>query len=205
MTTRRALSCRPGVALLAAALLAALGTILLVRAPHDAPHVAARSTPAQTDSAVPLPRASRPASDRPPAVKQGKPPDPAVDTVSPVPPAGDGPGADAAIQCVLEHSSPADLPRSVERDAVALAEQVWRADVTGAGRVRWPRYFSATAPARHLYTRVRIQAGIARRTDAGRVVVHLVWAGADPSGQYREGRTARVLLARTDHGWEPVR
>ncbi len=91
------------------------------------------------------------------------------------------------------------------RDAVALAEQVWRADVTGAGRVRWPRYFSATAPARHLYTRVRIQAGIARRTDAGRVVVHLVWAGADPSGQYREGRTARVLLARTDHGWEPVR
>lgn len=138
-------------------------------------------------------------------MQEAAPSAPAAETASPVPVAGDGPGADAAIQQVLERSSPADLPPAVEGETVALAKRVWRADVTGTGRARWPRYFSATAPARHLYTRVRIQAGIARQAGPGRVVVHLVWAGSDRFGHYREGRTARVLLARIDQGWEPVR
>ncbi|MGW7641751.1 hypothetical protein [Streptomyces decoyicus] len=113
---------------------------------------------------------------------------------------------------MLNRSSPADLPRRQERDLVQLASQVWEADVTGRGQDRWLGYFTTRSTpatrARDTYTGVRIQAGIARRARGGRVEVRLVWAGTGPSGEQRDGRTARLLLHRAPHHpnrWEPVR
>ncbi|UNZ21399.1 hypothetical protein [Streptomyces sp. 891-h] len=114
---------------------------------------------------------------------------------SALPIAGEGPGADAAIQRVLETSWPADLPPGTARRAVAKAWKLWRADVTGTG----------DAAAHSRYTRVRKQAAIARRADGGRVQVHLVWAGAGPDGKQREGRTVRILLdLRRPDEWKVV-
>jgi hypothetical protein len=118
---------------------------------------------------------------------------------------GDGPAGDYAIQQLLERSSPADLPRAKESDFVALASRIWRAEVTGAGREKWPDYFG-TEPLRAPYRDVRIQAGIARTVNGepDRVRVHLVWAGTDPAGQAEDGRPGQILLTRRHATWEPV-
>lgn len=110
------------------------------------------------------------------------------------------------MQQALDRALPRDLAAPTEAELTSLGEAVWTAEVTGAGRRRWPHYFRApAAPA--AYTKVRIQAAIAR-LDPGRpagAVVHLVWAGADPSGTYLDGRTATVRFARQGETWTPVR
>jgi len=129
----------------------------------------------------------------------------------PVP--GDGPAGDHAVQRLLDRFSPADLPPAQERDLVRLASQIWKADVTGRGRSRWPRYFAPgaheTTGTRGVYADVRIQAGIARKASSGsRITVRLVWAGTDPSGTRRDGRLAVLLFRHDPHhpkSWEPVR
>ncbi|AWN24795.1 hypothetical protein DKG71_00125 [Streptomyces sp. NEAU-S7GS2] len=125
---------------------------------------------------------------------------------------GDGAAGDHAVQRLLDRFSPADLPPAQERDLVRIASQIWKADVTGRGRNRWPRYFApgthATAGARGAYAKVRIQAGIARKARGGRVEVRLVWAGTDPSGTQRDGRLAVLFFRHDPHHpkrWEPVR
>ncbi|MGW2994590.1 hypothetical protein ACWDA9_23435 [Streptomyces sp. NPDC001193] len=58
------------------------------------------------------------------------------------------------------------------------------------------------------YTQVRIQAATARldtasSTDTGgraQAVVRLVWAGADPSGTFLDGRTAAVHFTQNGDG-----
>jgi hypothetical protein len=127
---------------------------------------------------------------------------------------GEGRAADAAVQRALEDSAPSDLAPELERRLVALGRAVWIAEVTGAGRERWPGFFLAQDVVRP-YTRVRIQAAIARRTEphAGapsRVRVQLVWAGASPGGQMRTLRPAAVTLTRSGSeeggaAWKPVR
>jgi hypothetical protein len=110
------------------------------------------------------------------------------------------------VQAALDHAVPPDLPSRTEQELRRLGRQVWTAEVTGTGRSQWPAYFTDTRPSAR-YTRVRIQAAIARRDaardDAG--VVHLVWAGADPSGVYRDGRTASVRFIRREATWTPER
>ncbi|MCT9093517.1 hypothetical protein N4G70_32310 [Streptomyces sp. ASQP_92] len=61
------------------------------------------------------------------------------------------------------------------------------------------------------FTRIRIQAAIARTDPArpGRVVVHLVWAGADRGGTYTEGRLTDLSFTRTPAqngptAWQPM-
>ncbi|AVZ70923.1 hypothetical protein SLUN_00190 [Streptomyces lunaelactis] len=109
------------------------------------------------------------------------------------------------MQQMLTRSWPADLAPALERQLVRDASRIWRADVTGADRDKWPRYFSHNRPGRAAFTRVRIQAGIARADTPGRAQVHLVWAGADPSGELRDGRTAVIRFSRADTRWEPIR
>lgn len=123
-----------------------------------------------------------------------------------VPVPGEGPAGDHAVQTLLDQSSPRDLPRSRERELVALASRIWRADITGAERTRWPKYFTG-APLRAAYRNVRIQAGIARTADGrtDRVRVRLVWAGTTPAGQKHDGRLAQIFLDRRGAVWRPVR
>ncbi|MET9122197.1 hypothetical protein [Streptomyces sp. NPDC004528] len=112
---------------------------------------------------------------------------------SALPPLGEGQAADSAVQAALERAWPADLPAADARDLVAEGRALLRADATGAGRDRWPAYFTAggrspgLAPA---FSRFRIQAVIARKdpTGPGRAVVHAVWAAADRGGTYTDGR-----------------
>ncbi|MCX4515932.1 hypothetical protein OHA27_38095 [Streptomyces sp. NBC_01619] len=128
--------------------------------------------------------------------------------MSELPPPGSGPGADPVVQRVLESAVPADLPARTEQNLVALGRSVWTAEVTRVGRQQWPAYFTTTSPTAAGYTRVRIQAAIARRDPdhQGGAVVHLVWAGADPSGTYLDGRSAAVRFAKKEENtWNPVR
>ncbi|MFE3144323.1 hypothetical protein [Streptomyces scopuliridis] len=120
--------------------------------------------------------------------------------------ARDGPAGDYAIQQVLERTSPADLTHAQEKELVALASRIWRAEVTGTGREEWPDYF-AEQLLRAPYRDIRIQAGIARTVTGhpDRVHVRLVWAGTDPAGEYTDGRPVQVLLARHNTIWGPVR
>ncbi|MFF3214144.1 hypothetical protein ACFYYB_26145 [Streptomyces sp. NPDC002886] len=107
-----------------------------------------------------------------------------------LPPPGSGPAADPLIQQALDQASAADLSPAVEQQVLALARTAWLAETNG-------------------YTQVRIQAATARRdtpapTGAGlsamRVVVRLVWAGADPAGTFLDGRTATVRFTQNGNG-----
>lgn len=110
------------------------------------------------------------------------------------------------VQRVLEQAIPRDLPAPTERRLVAVGRAVWAAEASGTGRETWPRYFG-DAPASAAYSQVRIQAAIARRDPARResAVVHLVWAGADRSGTYRDGHRATVRLIKKEGSWTPTR
>ncbi|MEJ8640183.1 hypothetical protein [Streptomyces sp. MS2.AVA.5] len=124
-----------------------------------------------------------------------------------LPPPGSGPAADPLVQRALEQAMPPDLPAATGRELAALGRAVWNAEVTGIDRQKWPRHF--TQPVTAPYTRVRIQAAVARRNPdhagTNTAVVHLVWAGADPSGTYLDGRPATVRLTREGVTWNPVR
>ena len=117
---------------------------------------------------------------------------------------GDGPAGDAAIQKVLEASSPANLPAALEQQLASLGRSVWLAQVTGQGRGTWPAYFRGE-DTRWIYTHVRIQASIARLTTDGRALVKLVWAGTDPTGQPHEAQPATITVQSSGGIWQPVR
>ncbi|MFF5505844.1 hypothetical protein [Streptomyces roseolus] len=122
------------------------------------------------------------------------------------PVSGDGPAGDFAIQRLLDRTTPTDLPPSTARHLTRLATRVWIAETTGAGRTEWPRYFTGRE-LRAPYHDVRVQAATAHRNgrNADRAEVLLVWAGADAAGEFRDGRTAHVLLERHHNEWRPVR
>ncbi|MFI8515375.1 hypothetical protein ACIGHB_30025 [Streptomyces sp. NPDC085460] len=122
------------------------------------------------------------------------------------PVSGDGPAGDYAIQRLLDHTAPTDLQPDTARRLTRLASQVWIAETTGAGRTAWPAYFTDTS-LRAPYHEVRVQAAVAHQEGRrqGRVEVRLVWAGKDAAGEFRDGRTARVLLERHHNEWLPVR
>ncbi|MGW8767852.1 hypothetical protein ACWGN5_35810 [Streptomyces sp. NPDC055815] len=122
------------------------------------------------------------------------------------PVSGDGPAGDYAIQRLLDRSTPTDLPPTTARHLARLATRVWIAETTGTGRATWPAYFNGN-DLRAPYHDVRVQAAIAHQAGqpAGRAEVRLVWAGADAAGEFRDGRTAHVLLELHHNEWEPVR
>ncbi|WLQ53902.1 hypothetical protein P8A21_41055 (plasmid) [Streptomyces poriferorum] len=159
--------------------------------------VTAPGTPAATTPAAPA------AGSTPAAVS---PAPSAVPSTPVLPEPGAGPRADHLVQRALDRALPRDRAAPAEAELTALGNAVWTAEVTGARRRRWPHYFRAPdAPA--AYSKVRIQASIARRdrSRSAGAVVHLVWAGADPSGTYLDGRTATVQFARQGETWTPVR
>ncbi|WP_329331216.1 hypothetical protein OG866_00275 [Streptomyces sp. NBC_00663] len=123
-------------------------------------------------------------------------------------PHGEGAAGDRVIQAALEKAWPADLPAGQERELLAAGRDLLRADATGIGRIRWPTVFPdphrGIAPG-FAAARFRIQAAIARR--AGRpdkVVVHLVWAGADRGGTYTDLRLSDWYFTRTHTKGAPV-
>ncbi|MEU8951607.1 hypothetical protein [Streptomyces sp. NPDC048489] len=127
-------------------------------------------------------------------------------TVSHLPPHGEGAPGDQAIQHALEAAWPADLPVGEERELRAAGAGLLRADATGVGREKWPRFFGdgpqVIAPAFGT-ARFRVQAVIARRGAAsGRAVVHLVWAGADRGGVFTDGRITDLYFTRTPNKGE---
>ncbi|MFB7998987.1 hypothetical protein ACFC4G_39970 [Streptomyces sp. NPDC056002] len=117
---------------------------------------------------------------------------------------------DRAIQQLLERSWPADLPGEQAATLLAMGRKVLLADATGLGRGQFPTAFpevadgaAAVAPA---FTRIRIQAAVARQgTRAGWAVVHVVWAAADRGGTYTDGRLTDIPFhhARGDGTWTP--
>lgn len=204
--SRASRSVPPSLLISTAGVLAALGTLLLV---HPSARTASSSAPKSTSRASAGPRQptlSPPAAaSTTPTSPEANHPFPTGDFPSGVPIPGDGPGADPAIQTMLQRSAPANLPPQQEQELLDLGERVWQADATGQDRAQWPSYFPDTTPPRTPYTHVHLQAAIARSVGSGQAEVRLVWAGADPSGQQADGRTTRLLFTRTAHGWEPVR
>lgn len=198
--------------LAACLVLAAAGIVLLTLAagPDTTPP---QTAPPQTSASARQPSASPSAArfSTPPAAT--RPASPNLQTsrapaapVRELPPPGAGPVADRWVQRALADAVPADLPAATERRLVTLGRAVWTAETTGTGRDRWPGYFHPSATPAAIYGRFRIQAAIARRTSPGRVVVHMVWAGADPAGSFRDGRTATVHLTNKETGlWTPAR
>ncbi|MGW6557614.1 hypothetical protein [Streptomyces hydrogenans] len=207
--------------LLGLALLLA-GTAVLLRDPDTdpapRPQNAARPAPTQTAppatrAPLPVPPAAGPdhADTTPAGDHTTSTPAPReTATLRPVPSdqpvSGDGPAGDYAIQRLLDRTTPTDLAPTTARHLTRLAARVWLAETTGAGRAAWPTYFTAT-DLRAPYHDVRIQAAVAhqRGLPAGRAEVRLVWAGADAAGEFRDGRTARVLLKLRRNEWEPTR
>ncbi|KMS74249.1 hypothetical protein ACM01_15175 [Streptomyces viridochromogenes] len=125
-----------------------------------------------------------------------------------LPPHGEGPAGDPAIQQVLERAWPADLPADDERQLLTAGQSLLRADATGIGRAQWPGVFSgsgqAVAPA-FATARFRIQAAIARRDGSpSMAVVHLVWAGTDRGGTYTDGRITDLFFTRTTKKGKPT-
>ncbi len=122
------------------------------------------------------------------------------------PVSGDGPSGDHAVQRLLDRTTPTDLPPTTARHLTRLATSVWLAETTGVGRAAWPAYFTGSG-LRAPYDEVRVQAAVAhqRGQPSGRAEVRLVWAGADAAGEFRDGRTGRVLLEFHRKEWEPIR
>ncbi|MBY8889205.1 hypothetical protein K7472_30810, partial [Streptomyces sp. PTM05] len=116
---------------------------------------------------------------------------------------GDRPAGDQAIQEVLEASSRRNLPVATEHQLTALGREVLLAEVTGAGRSTWPGYFGSTGTP-WVYTRVRVQAAIARATSPGHADVHLVWTGTYPTGLEHDDQPATIHLQQQNGAWQPV-
>ncbi|MFJ5926592.1 hypothetical protein ACIQF6_28715 [Kitasatospora sp. NPDC092948] len=130
-------------------------------------------------------------------------------TASEVPPSGapaaaDGPAADARIEAEFVANHPGDLSAQDAAQVRELAVRVWTAETTGEGREQFPSYFPPAGTPLRPYTQVRMQA-FSAHTAEGRVIVQLLWAGADPSGAYQDRRPGMLAVTRTATGWEPVR
>jgi hypothetical protein len=146
------------------------------------------------------PARQRPIAETPSATAAATP----VSRASELPPQDSGPIADPIVQRALDQALPANLPAATAKHLVSLGRAVWTAEVTGTGRQQWPHYFTGAGPSSG-YTRFRIQAATARRDSSSRAVVHLVWAAADPSGTFLDGRTATVHFTAEGDAWTPVR
>ncbi|MFD5814707.1 hypothetical protein [Streptomyces sp. NPDC127038] len=89
-------------------------------------------------------------------------------------------------------------------------EAVLRADATGVGRSHWPTVFgSGPKPAAAPFSRLHVQAAIARRDGSSRqAVVHLIWAAADLGGSYAAGRVTDIYFTRVSTkggpAWTPL-
>ncbi|MFE5841965.1 hypothetical protein ACFQ7N_10000 [Streptomyces niveus] len=187
-----------------ALLCAGAGYLLLsgtgARVLSDRPAVAAPAAPRSAappfvSEAAPSARAESPA----PSAGSGS-------TRAVVPPSGQGPAGDPAIQRLLDAQWPADLPAVDERQLTELGIALLRADATGLGRSRFPGVFpqhGAVAPA---FSRFRVQAAVARgdRALPGRAVVHLVWAGADRGGTYADNRITELHFTRIQKEGNPT-
>jgi hypothetical protein len=191
----------PGSLLITTVFLAVAGAVLL-GLPHNSPTHQTASTPspkAAVTASLPAPRrptleATHQHTENAGASVQGS-------GASELPPRGEGPAGDAAIQKALEAAWPADLPPDDERRLLAAGRALLRADATGVGRAEWPGVFPDAgqhlAPA-FATARFRIQAAIARRDGAeDRAVVHLVWAGADRGGTFTDGRITDWQFTRS--------
>ncbi|MFF9690463.1 hypothetical protein [Streptomyces sp. NPDC014623] len=175
-------------------------------APRTTPSPASATRPAALPSAdATLPITAEP-STTPRAVEAAPAATPSVPAARALPEPGAGPRADPLVQDALEQALPSDLAPADEAQLTALGRAVWMAELTGAGRTKWPDYFP-DSPSAAAYSRVRIQALIARRDDSNQAgaVVHLVWAGADPAGTFMDGRTATLRFTRQAGAWTPVR
>lgn len=172
------------------AVVCAIGSILLLTTPQTSD----TGSPASAQAS----HSSRPSDSRTAQASANRP----TSTASSVelPPRGEGRSADPQIQALLERTWPRDLPARTERELLAAGRAVLIADVTGIGRKNWPHLFDQDGAVAPAFSRVRIQASIARRGSApDRAVVHLVWAGADRGGTYSDGRIADITFTRTEN------
>ncbi|MFF8932289.1 hypothetical protein ACF1AO_34055 [Streptomyces longwoodensis] len=193
----------PRLLLITTVFLALAGAGLLA-VPHGQDAKVTGQPPRAAAAVDPAPRAS-PAS--PTGQSQPAAVTPAVREPA-LPPHGEGPAGDRAIQQALEKAWPTDLPADEEHELLTAGRVLLRADAVGIGRDRWPGVFSASgqavAPA-FATARFRIQAAIARRGgSAGEAVVHLVWAGTDRGGTYTDGRITDLFFTRTTERGAPT-
>ena len=206
---------RPVIPLGAAVLLAVIGLGLLTGGTPFLPApgtsraaVRARPGPAtSTARAAAVELTSTPLVSPSPHISSPAPPGAASPRVASEPSAlapGDGPGTDAAVQLLLQQSSPANLPAVLTSTLESLGRRVWLADVTGTGRSRWPDYFTHAGASG--YTHVRVQAAIARAEGPSQVAVTLLWAGTSPAGDPEMALPGTVHLTQQTNGtWEPTR
>ncbi|MFI7008862.1 hypothetical protein [Streptomyces sp. NPDC050145] len=177
------------------------------QAPRPAPAKAtgsARSAPEVSSPAGAVPGSAATAAAASPSASQR----PAGE----LPPRGEGPAGDRAVQQLLESAWPADLPPNVAKQLLIQGRKVLLADITGLGQDRYPTAFPdarpATAAVAPAFTRIRIQAVIARKDTApSRAVVHLVWAGADRGGSYTDGRITDIPFTpptKDRSAWTPL-
>ncbi|MCX4919891.1 hypothetical protein [Streptomyces sp. NBC_00687] len=202
----------PRLLLITALLLALVGVVVLSMPSGSGPTPLAASPTRTTAVATPSlsqqpssasvsrhsSRASSPAAAQPQRLA----------STATLPPHGEGPAGDQAVQQALETAWPADLSPVDEQQLRVLGISLLRADATGVGRARWPRLFDsaekAIVPA-FATARFRVQAVIARRDGpADQAVVHLVWAGLDRGGTYTDGRITDWYFTRTTRDGGPA-
>ncbi|WP_346779977.1 hypothetical protein [Streptomyces sp. S3(2020)] len=181
------------------------------------PHVRTTTAPPPSAAAYPTTGPSSPTPARAghtpgiatlPSPAHAASPSP-LESVSALPPQGEGAAGDRAIQRSLEEAWPADLAAGDERELLTAGRALLRADATGRGRAPWPAVFPQTrrnaASPVFVPAGFRIQAAIARR-DGGpqEAVVHLVWAGIDHAGTFTELRITDWHFTRTTHKGAPT-
>lgn len=144
--------------------------------------------PAEERVEDPAPAPSLPAAEasgsgsRPPSAGASATPPSEHDGVVLAPP-GEGPAGDRALGQELARLSPRDLPPAVEEELAGRAGRELMDDTAA------------------VYRQVRVQAALTRRDGSDeRAVVHLVWAGSGPDGEFREGRTTTVRYEKKGKG-----
>ncbi|MEU3261504.1 hypothetical protein ABZ694_27570 [Streptomyces albidoflavus] len=166
--------------------LALLGMWLLLPDQDGGSNAAAPSAVRAAEDPASVP--SRPAAEtsgsgsQPPSAGASATPPSEHDGAALAPP-GEGPAGDRALRRELARLSPPDLAPAVEEELAGRARRVLMDDTAA------------------VYRQVRVQAALARRDGADeRAVVHLVWAGSGPDGEFREGRTTTVRYEEKGKG-----
>ncbi|WP_030618337.1 hypothetical protein [Streptomyces achromogenes] len=190
---------------LSTVVLAVVGGVTLLGVPpiQRPPAPATASARATTDPpSAAVPPASQPAAPTPPFPASAASTASTPSALEPeLPPHGEGPAGDQAIQHSLDAAWPADLSAGDEQELLTAGRALLRADATGVGRAKWPQMFPASAQAvapAFATARFRIQAAIARRDGSpDNAVVHLVWAGMDRGGTFTDLRISDWHFIRT--------
>ncbi len=113
---------------------------------------------------------------------------------------------DQGLHAAISDPRASDLPLRLFRRLSRLATEIVIADITGAGRQRWPRYWGEqTARAEPCCTRITIRAAGAIRDPHQREAIlgRVVWSGGSRDGRELRNQVSIVRLVQHRGRWRP--